>query len=113
MQKGGGAVPLGGLKKQIVHEHVALVGDAAGMVFPTNGGGTGLAMMAGKWLGQAIGDDVPLPEYERKVHAILGPVLKRSLRTRRQMDLFRKSETVFSALMWAANSTGWRNFIIG
>ncbi len=113
MAKGGGAVPLGGLKSKIVHEHVALVGDAAGMVFPTNGGGTGLAMMAGKWLGELIAEGRPLQEYSRKVNALMRPVLKSSLRTRRQMDFFRKNERIFSALMWLADKKGWRNFIIG
>ena len=112
-QKGGGAVPLGGLKRKIVYQHVALVGDAAGMVFPTNGGGTGIAMMAGKWLGETIAQNQPLMEYEQKVRAALAPVLKRSLRTRQQMDFFRKSDALFSAVMWMANLKGWRNFIIG
>ncbi len=112
-QVGGGVVPLGGMKKKIVRDHVALVGDAAGMVFPTNGGGTGLAMMAGKWLGQTIAEGKSLLEYENKAKAILGPVLEDSLRTRRQMDFFRKYDRIFSALMWWANLKGWRSFIIG
>jgi digeranylgeranylglycerophospholipid reductase len=112
-EKGGGAVPLGGLKKKLVHEHLALVGDAAGMVFPTNGGGTGLAMMAGKWLGENIAKGLPLVEYEKKAKAILGPVLKRALRTRRQLDFFRRNDTLFSGVMWLANVKGWRSFIIG
>lgn len=112
-EKGGGAVPLGGLKSRLVFENVALVGDAAGMVFPTNGGGTGLAMMAGKWLGEIIADGKPLIEYERKALAILGPVLRSSLRTRRQMDFFRRSDRLFSTVMWLADLKGWRNFIIG
>ena len=113
VQKSGGAVPLGGLKSKIVHEHLALVGDAAGMVFPTNGGGTGLAMMAGKWLGETIAANKPLLEYEKKVKAVVAPVLKRSLRTRKQMDFFRKNDSLFSGVMWLANMMGWRNFIIG
>lgn len=113
LQQGGGAVPLGGLKRRVVNEHVALVGDAAGMVFPTNGGGTGVAMMAGKWLGQIIAQNRPLLDYERKVQELIAPVLNSSLRTRRQMDFFRKNQAVFSALMWFANLRGWRNFIIG
>ena len=112
-QKGGGAVPLGGLKRRVVYEHVALVGDAAGMVFPTNGGGTGVAMMAGKWLGETIAAGRPLSDYGIKVQTAIAPVLRRSLRTRRQMDFFRKNETVFSTMMWFANLKGWRNFIIG
>jgi digeranylgeranylglycerophospholipid reductase len=112
-KKGGGAVPLGGLKDTVVYKHVALVGDAAGMVFPTNGGGTGVAMMAGKWLGEMIAAGQPLVEYEKKVNALIRPVLKSSLRTRKQMDFFRRNDRLFSALMWGANKTGWRSFIIG
>lgn len=112
-QIGGGAVPLGGLKETIVSNHVVLVGDAAGMVFPSNGGGTGLAMMAGKWLGEIIARDRPLMEFEKKVKAIMGPVLRDSLRTRRQLDFFRKSDAVCSMVMWVANMKGWRSFIIG
>ncbi|MFQ5651754.1 MAG: geranylgeranyl reductase family protein [bacterium] len=113
IQKSGGAVPLGGLKRNLVYNHVALVGDAAGMVFPTNGGGTGLAMMAGKWLGEIIAQNKPLLEYERKVNTIMRPVLASSLRTRRQMDFFRRNERMFSAMMWLADLRGWRHFIIG
>lgn len=111
--KGGGAVPLGGLKKKVAHDRVALVGDAAGMVFPTNGGGTGLAMMAGKWLGEIITENLPLSEYEKKVQTVMAPILKSSLQTRRQMDFFRKNSALFSTVMWMANLRGWRNFIIG
>lgn len=112
-QKGGGAVPLGGLKKRLVHDNIALVGDAAGMVFPTNGGGTGLAMMAGKWLGQILAQNRSLIDYEQKVQADMAPILKTSLRMRKQMDFFRKNEALFSLVMWLANLKGWRNFIIG
>ncbi len=113
LERSGGAVPLGGLKRRVVRGNVALVGDAAGMVFPTNGGGTGVAMMAGKWLGEIIAAGRPLSEYEARVKRSIAPVLQRSLRTRRQMDFFRKNETLFSGLMWLANLKGWRNFIIG
>ena len=80
----------------MAHDHVALVGDAAGMVFPTNGGGTGLAMMAGKWLGKIIAENQSLVQYEKKVQTVMAPVLKSSLQTRRQMDFFRKSTILYT-----------------
>ena len=72
-----------------------------------------MAMMAGKWLGEIIAENLPLSEYEKKVQAVMAPVLKSSLQTRRQMDFFRKNSALFSTVMWVANLKGWRNFIIG
>lgn len=111
--RGGGVVPLGGLKKRLAWRNVALVGDAAGMVFPSNGGGTGLAMAAGKMLGTVLRLGLPLEEYERRARSVFGKVLRNSLRVRRQMDLVRHSDRGFAAVMWLANLRGWRSFIIG
>jgi len=111
--RGCGVVPLGGLKKKIARGHVALVGDAAGMVFPSNGGGTGVAMLAGKILGDTMRNDEPLTSYEAAVKRILRPALNASLRQRRLMDLTRRSDALFAAVMWMANIKGWRSFIIG
>ncbi|MFQ5639477.1 MAG: geranylgeranyl reductase family protein [bacterium] len=112
-QRGGGIVPLGGLKDRIVSGNAALVGDAAGMVFPSNGGGTGVAMVGGHILGQTIREELPLAEYEARVNALLRKVLHNSLRTRRSMDRVRGSNTLFSIVMWLVNVRGWRSFIIG
>jgi digeranylgeranylglycerophospholipid reductase len=110
---GGGVVPLGGLKKRVVWEHVALVGDAAGMVFPSNGGGTAQAMLGGHLLSEVIRARLPLSEYQRRVDEIMRPALKQSLRTRRLIDLVRRSESLFLALMWLFDKRGWESFIVG
>ncbi len=110
---GGGVVPMGGLKKRVAWEHVALVGDAAGMVFPTNGGGTAQAMLGGQILGETIRQGLPLSEYQRRVDDIMRPVFEQSLRMRHLIDLSRCSERLFLALMWMLDRRGWKSFIVG
>lgn len=112
-QRGGGVVPLGGLKPRLVNDHIALVGDAAGMVFPSNGGGTGVAMLGGQVLGKTIRAGLSLTAYEANVKALIGKTLRNSLRTRRMMDYTRRSDRLFGLVMWLANLRGWRSFIIG
>ncbi len=111
--RGGGVVPVGGLKKRVAWQHVALAGDAAGMVFPTNGGGTAQAMLAGQMLGEVIRAHRPLSEYQCRVDRIMRPALQQSLRTRRIIDFARRQESLFLALMWVFNRRGWKSFIVG
>lgn len=111
--RGGGAVPLSGLKKRVAWRHVALVGDAAGMVFPSNGGGTAQAMLGGHILGELIRARRPLSEYQTRVDTVMRPALRRSLRTRRLIDLVRRSDHLFLTLMWLYNRRGWKSFIVG
>jgi digeranylgeranylglycerophospholipid reductase len=110
---GGGLVPLGGLKKRVAWQHVALVGDAAGMVFPSNGGGTAQAMLGGHLLGEVIRAGLPLSEYQKRVDKIMRPALKQSLRTRQLIDLARHSDHLFLGLMWLMDKRGWKSFIVG
>lgn len=110
---GGGVVPMSGLKKRVAWEHVALVGDAAGMVFPTNGGGTAQAMLGGQILGETIRQGLPLSEYQRRVDDVMRPVFEQALRIRRVIDLCRCSERLFLALMWMFDRRGWKSFIVG
>ncbi len=111
--QGGGVVPLGGLKKRVAWQHVALVGDAAGMVFPSNGGGTAQAMLGGHLLGEAIRARLPLSAYQRRVDEIMRPALNKSLRARQLIDLARRHESLFLALMRLYDWRGWESFIVG
>jgi digeranylgeranylglycerophospholipid reductase len=97
----------------VAWQHVALVGDAAGMVFPSNGGGTAQAMLGGQMLGEIIRARLPLSQYQCRVDEIMRPALKQSLRTRRLIDLVRHSENLFLALMWLFDRRGWESFIVG
>ena len=87
-----GFVPLSGPIRKTVNGNVVLVGDAAGHVMPTNGGGIPLAMIAGRIAGQTIkehlGHGVPLAEYESRWRNVLEKPLANSLWTKRLGDMF-------------------------
>ncbi len=87
-----GLVPQSGPVKRTVSGNVILVGDAAGHVMATNGGGIPIAMIAGRIAGRSIRDSLtkgaPLAEYERLWKHVLAKPLADSLWTRKLGDLF-------------------------
>ncbi len=87
-----GLVPQSGPLDRTVIGNTLLVGDAAGHVMPTNGGGIPLAMIAGRIAGQTvrahIENGVSLMEYEKRWKAVLGKPLANSLWTKKLGDLF-------------------------
>ena len=91
-----GFVPLSGPIEETVKGNTLLVGDAAGHVMATNGGGIPIAMIAGRIAGRAIKnhlkDGVHLANYERRWREVLGKPLADSLWTRRLGDLFFPSD---------------------
>lgn len=91
-----GFVPQSGPVEKTVSGRVLVVGDAAGHVMATNGGGIPISMIAGRIAGQTIKehlfDEVPLSEYERRWRAVLGKPLADALWTRKLGDLFFPSE---------------------
>ncbi|GIS43032.1 MAG: hypothetical protein Ct9H90mP16_01020 [Candidatus Poseidoniales archaeon] len=66
--RGAGSLPMSGTIKTFVKGHYMLVGDAAGMVLPSNGAGITIAMVGGRIAGQVIAehlkDGTPLTDYE-------------------------------------------------
>lgn len=91
-----GFVPLSGPLDRTVAGNTILVGDAAGHVMPTNGGGIPLAMIAGRIAGRTVREHlksgVPLMEYEHRWKAALGKPLANSLWTKRFGNLFFPSD---------------------
>ncbi len=99
--RGGGLVPISGPLGQTAIDPYLLVGDAAGHVMPSNGGGICTAMMAGRVAGRVAaantaratagdGDparDTPLPEYDRLWRSQLGRTFRNSVRAKRLADL--------------------------
>jgi len=65
----GGPVPVSGPVKETVRGNVMLVGDAAGFIMASNGGGIITAMVAGREAGQVaakhINEGAPVSDYER------------------------------------------------
>ena len=82
---GAGSLPMSGTIKTFVKENYLLVGDAAGMVLPSNGAGITIAMIGGRIAGNVIHEHleygVPLKEYEKRWKKQMGQVMKNSKRS--------------------------------
>ncbi len=91
-----GLVPQSGPVERTVSGKVLLVGDAAGQVMATNGGGIPIAMIAGRIAGQTVKEHfkkgLPLAEYERRWKSVLEKPLKDSVWTRKLADVFFPTE---------------------
>ena len=77
---------MGGPIKTMVDKNVIAVGDAAGLVMPSNGGGISQAMISGcfaaeAWLEHKC-NSTPLKSYQERIHACFGRALKNSLRSK-------------------------------
>ncbi len=87
-----GFVPQSGPVSRTVDGNTMLVGDAAGHVMSSNGGGIPIAMIAGRIAGQTVKDHLrgalSLAEYEPRWRSVLEKPLDSSLWTRRLSDLF-------------------------
>ena len=92
----GGQVPISGPIPQTVKDNVVIVGDAAGHVMATNGGGIPIAMVCGRIAGNVIGNHInsgaPLKNYETEWRRGVGKELNAALRTKRLADIFFKRE---------------------
>ena len=53
---GAGSLPMSGTIKKFVKGNYVLVGDAAGMVLPSNGAGITIAMIGGRIAGNVIAE---------------------------------------------------------
>ncbi len=99
--RGAGSLPMSGSIRNFVKDNYLLVGDAAGMVLPSNGAGITIAMIGGRIAGQVIAehlvDDTPLGEYERRWDKQMGKVMRNSKRA------FRFGNLMFRLPNWALN----------
>ncbi len=81
---GGGLIPTGGPIPKFVSDNVLIVGDAAGMVLPSNGSGIVPSMIGGRECGIAITNylkkGIPLEHYEQQWKKILSNIFKESLK---------------------------------
>src|SRR2546428_154515 len=88
----GGFVPVLGPPPRTVKDNVMLVGDAAGMVMATNGGGNNVAMIAGRYAGLTAADHLldgtPLDAYETRWRTAVGGPLAEGVRIQRLADRF-------------------------
>ena len=91
-----GFVPQSGPVARTVHGNAMLVGDSAGHVMASNGGGIPIAMIAGRIAGKTIREHlengIPLDAYDRRWREIMGKPLANSLWTKKLGDLFFPSD---------------------
>ena len=97
--KSGGIVPMSGVVKKSVKDNVILVGDAAGMVMASNGGGIVPAMLAGRVAGRSVAAHIqkgtPLENYEKEWRDMMAKPLKNALRTKKIADKVFGSDSQF------------------
>ncbi len=88
----GGWVPEMGPVPKTVSGNVLLVGDAAGHVMPTNGGGVNLAMLCARIGAEVIADHIQdgraLREYETRWRAVAGEQLAIGVKIKKFADNF-------------------------
>ena len=98
-----GFVPISGPIPQTVKGNVMIVGDAAGQVMATNGGGIPISMICGRIAGNVISEHfknkVPLTKYEEEWRANVGTELENALDTKRMADkAFKRNFTLELAM---------------
>jgi len=108
-------LPVDGPLRRTYSDHVMAVGDAAGMVMPTNGGGISTAMITGEIAGQVAADHihkgVPLSVYERRSKAALGREMYVSTKLRRYADPFMRNDYLFHLIMRLLGTNGIKDVI--
>jgi digeranylgeranylglycerophospholipid reductase len=93
---GGGWIPMGGPVQRMVEGTTLAIGDAAGLVMPSNGGGISQAIISGCFAAETIvshlEDGTPLEVYEQRVRASMGKALKNSLRSKNMGYAFMRGD---------------------
>lgn len=89
----GGAIPVGGLREQLVKDEVVFVGDAAGLTHPITGAGISAAVVSGELAGQAAaayldGDEEALEDYAEEIREQFELTLARAVARRQWLMQF-------------------------
>jgi digeranylgeranylglycerophospholipid reductase len=111
-----GFVPVSGSIPETVRGNVIAVGDAAGHVVASNGGGIAPAMICGRLAGLAVARHLlngePLDTYEREWRSALGRELETAAKTKRMADRFLGSDFLVERTMGMLGGGGIRNLIV-
>jgi len=111
-----GNVPISGPIARTCTGNAILVGDAAGQVMATNGGGIPIAMIAGRIAGRIASKKLQgkgsLSEYESEWRRQLGAPLRNAARTKAMADLFFGGDRRLSFSMRLLGSRGLKKAIL-
>jgi len=99
----GDSLPVDGPLARTYTDRVMAVGDAAGMVMPTNGGGIQTAMITGQLAGEAavryFEEKIPLSSYEEAWKDQIGVEMENSKRMRQASDRLMGHGFVFDLML--------------
>jgi digeranylgeranylglycerophospholipid reductase len=108
-------LPIDGPLLRTYSDHVVAVGDAGGMVMPTNGGGISTAMITGEIAGEVAADYIqngtPLSQYEARWKEALGKEMRVSTTLRRLADHFMGHDLLFHILLEFLGTQGIKDVI--
>jgi len=108
-------LPVDGAVSKTYSDRILLVGDAAGMVMPTNGGGIPTAMVSGRIAGEVaalhVKKDEPLFNYEVRWKKAFGHELSVSTRMRRFADAFMPHDLLFDCSMRLLGTAGIKKVV--
>jgi digeranylgeranylglycerophospholipid reductase len=111
-----GFVPVSGPLHETVRGNVLAVGDAAGHVVASNGGGISIAMICGRIAGLAAARHLqhgePLFAYEQEWRAAVGRELASAASAKRWMDFSLKSDFLLERAMRVLGSGGIERLIV-
>ncbi len=94
LRRTGGAIPVGGLRANLVIGNALFVGDAAGLTHPVTGAGIAAAVASGERAGQAAAgwllerDETALQEFEQDIRDQFGASLQRALARRARLGQY-------------------------
>lgn len=108
-------LPIDGAVSRTYSNRLLSVGDSAGMVMPTNGGGIPTAMVSGHIAGEVAALHVlrgePLSNYEARWQKALGRELSASTRMRRLADVFMRNDRLLDGAMRILRTDGIRKVV--
>jgi geranylgeranyl reductase family protein len=108
LRRVGAQIPVGGPKETVHNDNLILVGDAAGHVMSTNGGGIPTALVGGEIAGETVAgyleSRISLTDYERKWKEEIGNELYSSLTMLRIADFVMRSDSLTEVGMRLAGS---------
>jgi digeranylgeranylglycerophospholipid reductase len=111
-----GFVPVSGPIGETVRENVLAVGDAAGHVVASNGGGIAPAMLCGRLAGLAAAKHLlhgePLGAYEQAWRSAIGRELLAAARTKKAADRILGSDFLLEQAMGILGGRGIRNIVV-
>lgn len=112
LQRTGGAIPVGGLRRHLREGSTLFVGDAAGLTHPITGAGIAAAVISGEHAGAAAaawlaGDGDALADYEEDMRDQFGIALARAVERRQSLQNLWRTP---AALLDDTQRRGWIAF---